>query len=276
MSSPSAALGKFAPESTSVIRETANVFSLKPATNPALDGFKTTALASTIGSLKYITNNRDNKLVDFLLIGLLSVFVHNTVIDHFKGMPFEQEIIEAVKPPPKVQITLSRPQPKPIAPPPPPKVEVKPPTPKVVPLKPQKPKPVPKVVEQAPSPAPSPVVDTTPSAPVAAPAAPPAPPAPVVEKVTAPVAGAEYGDNPEAVYPPHAEEMGWGGKVLLKVHVQANGKPSSVTVAKSSGHQELDDAAVKAVTKWTFKPAMRGDTPTDGFVTVPMNFIPPN
>ena len=275
MSSHLAALGKLEPESVSLIRESTNVFSLKPSANPALNGFKSTALASTIGSFKYISDNRDHKLIDFLLIGVLSVFVHNTVIDHFKGMSFEQEIVEAVKPPPKVQITLTRPQPKPIAPPPPPKVQPKPP-PKVVPLKPQKPKPVPKVVEQAPTPAPSPVVDTAPSAPVAAPVAPPAPPAPVVEKVTAPVAGAEYGDNPEAVYPPHAEEMGWGGKVLLKVHVQANGKPSTVTVAKSSGHQELDDVAVKAVTKWTFKPAMRGDTPTDGFVTVPMNFIPPN
>ncbi len=272
MSSPLAALGKLEPESVSLIRETTNVFSLKPSVNPTLAGFQSTALSSTIGSFKYISENRDHKLIDFLLIGVLSVFIHNTVIDRFKGMSFEQEIIEAVKPPPKVQITLTRPQPKPIAPPPPPKVQPKPPPPKVVPLKPQKPKPVPKVVEQVPTSAPSPVVDTAPSAPVAGPAAPPAPPAPVVEKVTAPVAGADYGDRPDPVYPDHAQEMGWEGKVLLKVHVQANGKPAAVTVAKSSGHQELDDAAVKAVTKWTFKPAMRGDTPTDGFVTVPITF----
>lgn len=275
MSSHLAALGKHELESASPSREMNNVISLKPSANPALHGFKTAGLPASIGSFKYISDNRDRKLIDFLLIGLLSVFVHNTVIDHFKGMSFTQEIIEAVKPPPKVQITLTRPQPKPIAPPPPPKVQPKPP-PKVVPLKPQKPKPVPKVVEQVSTPTPSPVVDTSPSAPVGVPTAPPAPPAPIVEKVTAPVASADYGDNPEPVYPPHAEEMGWGGKVLMKVHVQANGKPSSVTVSKSSGHQELDDAAVKAVTKWTFKPAMRGDTPTDGFVTVPMNFIPPN
>ena len=272
MSSPSIALGTFEPDSTSPNREPTKVVSLKPSANPTGGGFKSAKLPAAIGSVKYISVNRDHKLADFLLIGLLSVFVHNTVIDHFKGMSFEKEIIEAVKPPPKVQITLSRPQPKPIAPPPPPKVQPKPPPPKVVPLKPQKPKPVPKVVEQAPAPAPSPIVDTAPSAPVAGPAAPPAPPAPVVEKVSAPVAGADYGDRPDPIYPDHAQEMGWEGKVLLKVHVQANGKPSTVTIAKSSGHQELDDAAVKAVTKWTFKPAMRGDTPTDGFVTVPITF----
>ena len=272
MSSPLAALGKLEPESSSLNREATNVVALKSSANSAVDRFKSVALPATIGSYKYISDNRDHKLVDFLLIGILSVFVHNTVIDHFKGMSFEKEIIEAVKPPPKVQITLTRPQPKPVAPPPPPKVQPKPPPPKVVPLKPQKPKPVPKVVEQAPTPAPSPVVDTAPSAPAAAPAAPPAPPAPVVEKVTAPVAGADYGDRPDPIYPEHAQEMGWEGKVLLKVHVQASGKPAAVTVAKSSGHQELDDAAVKAVTKWTFKPAMRGDTPTDGFVTVPITF----
>jgi protein TonB len=93
-----------------------------------------------------------------------------------------------------------------------------------------------------------------------------------VEKITAPTAGADYLHNPEPEYPDLAQERGWEGKVLLKVHVQPDGKPSSVSIAKSSGHKELDDAALKAVNKWSFVPAKRGDTPVDGWVTVPISF----
>lgn len=264
MSSPLATLGKFEPEIGSLSREPSNIISLKPFSNPLVDGFKPNAAATALGNFKYITETRDHKLIDYLLIGVLSILVHNFVIDRFKGLSLDQEIVEAIKPPPKVQITLTRP--KPVAPPPPPKVQPKPPTPKVVPLKPQKPKPVPKVVAEAPAPAQ--VIATAPAGPVA----PPAPPPPVVEKITAPTAGADYLHNPEPDYPDLAQERGWEGKVLLKVYVQADGKPSNVSIAKSSGHKELDDAALKAVNKWSFVPAKRGDTPVDGWVTVPISF----
>ena len=268
MSSPLATFDKFEPDSTPLSWEQTKVISLKSAGQPSPNNKPSAILASAIGNIKYISDNRDHRLLDYLLLGVLSIVVHSSVVNHFKGASFEQEIVEPIKPPQKVQITLSRPQPKPIAPPPPPIVQPKPPTPKVVPLKPQKPKPVEKVVEQAPAPIPSPgpVVD---SAPVAA----PAPPPPVVEeKITAPTAGADYLHNPAPEYPDIAQERGWEGKVLLRVNVQADGKPSSVSVAKSSGHKELDDAAVKTVKQWSFVPAKRGETPVDGVVTVPITF----
>ena len=269
MSSPLATFDKFEPEAAPLNWEPANVAPLKPSSSPLGDGFAPVALTSAIGSFKYITDNRDHKLTDYLLLGVLSILVHTTVVHHFKGVSLEQEIVEPIKPPPKVQITLSRPQPKPVAPPPPPPVvQPKPPVQKAVPLKPQKPKPVEKVVEQAPAPAPTPVVDSAPANP-----APAAPPAPVVEeKVTAPTAGADYLHNPPPEYPEIAQDRGLEGKVLLKVHVQADGKPSSVTVSKSSGQEVLDEAAVKTVNKWSFVPAMRGNTPIDGCVTVPITF----
>lgn len=37
------------------------------------------------------------------------------------------------------------------------------------------------------------------------------------------------------------------GRVVLKVHVLATGKPVKVTVEQSTGFKILDDAAVKAV-----------------------------
>lgn len=267
MSSPLAALKPFE-TAGEIAWEPAGVITFKPSSLDYAENLKPSAIVAALGDLKYRTQTRDNKLVDFFLIGVLSIFIHGTVVDHFKGAAFEQEIIEPVKQPPKVQITLTRPQPKPVAPPP---VKAEPPKPKVVPLKPPKPKPQPKLVEQPPVVEPPPVVDNTPvnTAPVAAPTA----PAPVVEeKITAPTAGADYLHNQTPPYPEVAQERGLEGRVVMKVHVQPDGKPDSVTVSKSSGHQILDDAAVKAVLQWTFVPAKRGDTPIAGYVNVPYTF----
>ena len=67
-------------------------------------------------------------------------------------------------------------------------------------------------------------------------------------------------------------DNGWEGKVLMKVHVLANGKPDSVSVVKSSGKPVLDSEAVRTVKKWSFVPAKRGETPIDGWVTIPISF----
>jgi periplasmic protein TonB len=166
----------------------------------------------------------------------------------------------------------------------PPKQEPPPPPPVV------KPKPLPQVVKAVkpivqpkpvPQPAPSdPIVrndtpaDTTPSpdavrvAPAAAPAPAPAP----AERVTEPRGYAGYLSNPAPVYPSAAQKRGLEGRVVLKVHVLANGRPDNIAIAKSSGHDILDEAAVKAVTSWVFEPARRGQTPIDGWVNVPLNF----
>lgn len=263
MSSPLAAFNKFDPAAESRNWEPAGVAMLKPSDDSLM---LATPLAVALGEFKYAGESRDHKLTDYLLLGVLSIVIHSSVVDRFKGAAFEQAIPEPVKLETKVQITLTRPQPKPV--PPPPQVKPKPPVPKVVPLKPQKPKPVEKIVEQAPVPDPSPVVESAPTTP-----APAAPPAPVVEeKVTAPIAGADYLNNPAPEYPEIAQERGWEGKVLMKVHVQADGKPDSISVIKSSGQKVLDDAAVKTVYKWSFVPAMRGSTPIAGTVTVPIIF----
>lgn len=274
MSSLVAAVNQF--ETAGVIgTESVNVINFKSSNEVYGENSKASALAVALGDFKYRSETRDHKLVDYFLIGVISVFIHSTVVDHFNGMDFDQEIIAPIKQPPKVQITLTRPQPKPVAPPPPPpQVKAEPPKPKVVPLKPPKPRPVQKkIVEQVPVIEPTPVINSAPTntAPVAAPAAPPAPTV-VEEKVTAPIAGADYLNNPAPSYPEAAQERGLEGKVLMKVHVQPDGKPDKITVSKSSGHQILDDAAVKTVYKWSFVPAKRGSTPIAGYVTVPITF----
>ncbi|MFZ6872654.1 energy transducer TonB [Undibacterium sp. Di27W] len=122
-------------------------------------------------------------------------------------------------------------------------------------------------------------VDTAPSANTVAVAvaAPPAPPAPVAapappEPVTEPKGYAGYLQNPAPNYPPAAQRRGLEGQVTLKVHVLASGHPDNIQIAKSSSHQILDEAAIKAVTSWVFQPAKRGQTAIDGWVHVPLIF----
>jgi protein TonB len=265
MNSPMKVFDKVQPVMFVPERKKDNVISIKPDTGRPMESMSASTPAVALGSFKHGTDYRDSKAIDYLLIGILSIVVHSVVVDHFKQLPVEEELVEPVKPPSKVQISFVRPQPpKPVIqppPPPPPKVVAlkKPPKPKV------KPKPAPPVIEQPPVPSTSTVTD------VAAPVV-PAPPAPVVEKVTQPRAGAGYLNNPPPVYPEIAMDRGWEGKVLMKVHVLANGKPDSVSVLKSSGKDVLDDEAVRTVKKWSFVPAMRGTTPIDGLVTVPISF----
>jgi len=157
-------------------------------------------------------------------------------------------------------------------PPPPPQVEP--------------PKPIPQVAKAQPAPRPAPAnipvvqnpvttnAPTADSVQVAQAVPPPAPPAPapVPEPVTEPKGYAGYLNNPAPSYPPAAQRQRLQGKVILKIHVLASGQPDNVTVAKSSGYDILDDAAVKAVTGWVFDPAKRGQTAVDGWVNVPINF----
>ncbi|WP_412527299.1 energy transducer TonB [Burkholderia lata] len=106
-----------------------------------------------------------------------------------------------------------------------------------------------------------------PAAPVPAPAAPAAP-----VRETAPIGDAAYLRNPAPDYPAFAQDQGWEGRVVLRVHVLANGTPDSVEVRTSSGRRMLDTAAVAAVKRWTFVPAKRGDEAVDGWVNVPIDF----
>ncbi|WP_430301689.1 energy transducer TonB, partial [Pseudomonas aeruginosa] len=105
-------------------------------------------------------------------------------------------------------------------------------------------------------------------------ASPPAPPAPAAAPapLTPPSANAGYLHNPAPEYPALAMRRGWEGTVLLRVHVLASGSPSEIQVQKSSGREALDQAAVKAVKRWSFVPAKRGDKAEDGWVSVPIDF----
>jgi protein TonB len=175
---------------------------------------------------------------------------------------------------------------------------IKPTPPEVAePPKPPPPPPPPKVIKQAPPPVAKPApalrtavaqADVIPdaitvpenreapvtNAPVvaAAPAPEAPPPAKVEEPVTEATGNAAYLNNPPPEYPAFAQRQGWEGKVLLRVHVLASGKPDKVEIKQSSGRKTLDESALTAVRNWTFIPSKRGNTAIDGWATVPIEF----
>jgi TonB family protein len=81
-------------------------------------------------------------------------------------------------------------------------------------------------------------------------------------------------DHDDAVYPPAALKEGLHGTVVLFVTVGIDGSVEEVAIAQSAG-KLLDHAAIKAVTRWKFNPARRGETPVRARIRVPFHFTPP-
>lgn len=115
-----------------------------------------------------------------------------------------------------------------------------------------------------------------PPAPVSAPAIVAAPtPAPTPAPAPALIDArfdADYLDNPKPLYPHASRRLGEEGKVVLRVFVSAEGDAKQVEVKRSSGFQRLDLAAEKAVARWRFVPARRGEQAVTAWVVVPIVF----
>jgi protein TonB len=85
-----------------------------------------------------------------------------------------------------------------------------------------------------------------------------------------------YEDEPVPVtqvtpaYPEFARDAQIQGTVLLHVLVGKDGRVKNVKVKK--GVTGLDAAAVDAIKKWVFKPALSNNKPVAVWVEVPMNF----
>lgn len=90
--------------------------------------------------------------------------------------------------------------------------------------------------------------------------------------VTEPKFDAAYLRNPPPVYPQRARKRGAEGKVMLEVAVTREGDAHEVFIARSSGHDLLDEAARNAVQRWRFIPARRGSELVAATVIVPVEF----
>ena len=83
----------------------------------------------------------------------------------------------------------------------------------------------------------------------------------------------QYRSAPAPTYPRMAKQRGLTGTVLLQVLVGIDGRPVDVTVAQSSGHRELDEAARAQVLKrWSFQPATRDGQAVQAIGMVPIEF----
>ncbi|QDI04131.1 MULTISPECIES: energy transducer TonB [Xanthomonas translucens group] len=128
----------------------------------------------------------------------------------------------------------------------------------------------PRVPTAAPVPIPvqATLADANPAAVAAGPSVPPTP-------VSAPVAGMQlqYLRAPAPPYPRDALRDGLQGSVLLRALVGVDGQPLEVSIARSSGHRILDQAAREQVLKrWKFHAALRQGMPVQAYGLVPVDF----
>lgn len=110
---------------------------------------------------------------------------------------------------------------------------------------------------------------------------PPAPPAPVAPIApTAPAATVRGSDTPVPLsqpaprYPPEVLRRNAGGTVRVRVTVAIDGGVDRLEVAESSGNRHLDRAAMEAVRRWRFQPAVRDGQAVVADVVVPIVFNP--
>lgn len=73
-------------------------------------------------------------------------------------------------------------------------------------------------------------------------------------------------------YPSSLLSKGIGGRVLVSCSIDVDGRVTTASIKQSSGHPDLDKAAISAVNKWKFKPAIKGGRKVKATCIVPFNF----
>jgi protein TonB len=58
------------------------------------------------------------------------------------------------------------------------------------------------------------------------------------------------------IYPPASQARGEEGTVMLNVLVTTSGRAAMIDISKSSGFDDLDDAAVETAANWHYTPAV--------------------
>ena len=81
-----------------------------------------------------------------------------------------------------------------------------------------------------------------------------------------------YKKNSPPTYPLLARRRNYEGTVLLDVLVRRDGTVGSIKLARSSGHEKLDQSAIRGVRKWTFHPGKRGNEAVEMWITIPISF----
>lgn len=81
--------------------------------------------------------------------------------------------------------------------------------------------------------------------------------------------------NPEPVYPPEALAKRLAGLVLIRALIDERGRVVRADVYQTSGHSQLDQAALEAVRRWRFTPARLDGEPASCELAIPVRFVIP-
>jgi len=74
------------------------------------------------------------------------------------------------------------------------------------------------------------------------------------------------------VYPRQAVRRGWEGQSVVAVEVLPDGSVGRTSLAKSSGHEVLDQAAQEAVRSWKFGTESEKEKAIPQYVDIPVTF----
>lgn len=184
----------------------------------------------------------------FVSVGLVALF--HIVAIYFLATGLAQNLLSKL--PQEFKAEVIPPKQEVVKPPPPPPPDLQKPPPPFVPA--------PEINIQTETAAPNTI---TVQSKVATPAAPPPPAPPKPAGITAPVQIAGGGATCQnSYYPPIAIRLNQSGTTTVTVHIGADGSVQNVDVADSSGHDSLDQAAVKCITsRWRYHPAMQNGVP---------------
>jgi protein TonB len=75
------------------------------------------------------------------------------------------------------------------------------------------------------------------------------------------------------VYPRASERRGEQGRVVVRVLISPQGKVLQATVQRSSGHERLDEAAVRAARGARFKPYTENGIAYKALADIPFDFV---
>jgi protein TonB len=76
----------------------------------------------------------------------------------------------------------------------------------------------------------------------------------------------------EPSYPPASRRAGEQGTVVFSVLVDPSGHPQEIRVQTSSGYERLDQAAMEAIRRWLFNPAVRDSQRVAAWTSVRVKF----
>ena len=79
--------------------------------------------------------------------------------------------------------------------------------------------------------------------------------------------------NPRPDYPITLRQRGIEGTVWLRVRVDRSGLPEQIILFKTSGYRLFDEAALRAVARWRFRPARSNGQHIASWVEFPGRFI---